>query len=365
MNGKVYLSGLLQIALILCACNPNEPTNRGNSISCDPESYELTTNGGEFVVTVKSTSAWSATADQKWVVLSPNSGQGDAFVNVGVSRGSAATATVLFSNGSGTATLKIGRGQPINTGETNTDSSAGIKDGVITNAVFEVNDSGEKVLFSQGNLQYQASTGTWRFAEHQYDIIGEDNKNISSTCSGWIDLFGWGTGSNPTLSTTNYSDYATFTDWGVNKISNGGNTANQWRTLSKDEWVYLFSGRANAASLRSQAIVNNVHGYIFLPDSWSIPSGVSFTANASNWTTNTYSTADWGKMEQNGAVFLPAAGDGDGTGVNDVGSSGCYWSSTPGGTELAYSLGFGSDFIGPQYYGRRYGGQSVRLVRWQ
>lgn len=47
---------------------------------------------------------------------------------------------------------------------------------------------------SPGNLQYQASTGIWRFAEHQYDYIGSGNENISTSYSGWIDLFGWGTG---------------------------------------------------------------------------------------------------------------------------------------------------------------------------
>lgn len=51
----------------------------------------------------------------------------------------------------------------------------------------------KKVHFSQGNLQYQASTKTWRFAEHQYDYIGSANSQISSSYTGWIDLFGYGT----------------------------------------------------------------------------------------------------------------------------------------------------------------------------
>ncbi|MBR1564845.1 MAG: hypothetical protein IJ650_05805 [Paludibacteraceae bacterium] len=228
--------------------------------------------------------------------------------------------------------------------------------------LFSVNAT-KQVYFSKGNLQYQASTGTWRFAEHQYDIIGEDNKNISDTYDGWIDLFGWGTGSNPTLSTTSYSDYGTFTNWGINKISNGGNTANQWRTMTSDEWDYLYSGRTNAANLRGQATVNNVHGYIFLPDNWSLPSGLSFTANANNWTTNTYSVADWTIMEQRGAVFLPAAGRRVGTGLSAVGSYGYYWSSTPDGTDYAYYLNFYSDYFSPQRSSFRFYGQSVRLVR--
>lgn len=63
------------------------------------------------------------------------------------------------------------------------------------------------VYFSKGNLQYQASTNTWRFAENQWDYVGDategnvymddvkcNNSYISQTYNGWIDLFGWGTG---------------------------------------------------------------------------------------------------------------------------------------------------------------------------
>ena len=61
------------------------------------------------------------------------------------------------------------------------------------NDKFTINDNGDQVYFSQGNLQYQASTDTWKFAESQYDYIGDANSNISSSYDGWIDLFGWGT----------------------------------------------------------------------------------------------------------------------------------------------------------------------------
>lgn len=58
--------------------------------------------------------------------------------------------------------------------------------------VFSVS-ADKQVSFSKGNLQYQASTNTWRFAENQTDYIGNSNSNISATYDGWIDLFGWGT----------------------------------------------------------------------------------------------------------------------------------------------------------------------------
>mgnify|MGYP006988847010 CR=1 FL=1 len=250
-----------------------------------------------------------------------------------------------------------------------------------------------QVQFSQGNLQYQASTNTWRFAEHQWDMVGmgygqtnesnycyiggtvegSDNRQISATYSGWIDLFGWDTGSNPTNTSTSYSDYSTFTDWGVNPISNGGNQANQWRTLTNDEWNYLFETRANASSKYGAAKVNGVTGIVILPDVWSLPSDCGFTAgmtSASNWydwslvaSTNNYTTAQWSQMESAGAVFLPAAGNRYGTDVYNVGSYGFYWSASPIDTDGAYGLVFDSGDLYPQFSNYRICGQSVRLVR--
>lgn len=237
----------------------------------------------------------------------------------------------------------------------------------------------EQVQFSQGNLQYQASTNTWRFATNQYDMVGFDNFKISASYSGWIDLFGWGTGNNPTNASTSSGDYATFTDWGVNTISNGGNKANLWRILTNDEWVYLFHGRTNAATLFGLGSVNGVNGTILLPDNWTLPAGASFTAsttqgledqgsdyynsNDNNFSHNTYTAEQWSKMESAGAVFLPAAGFryGDGS-VNGVGLGGFYWSSTPNGSEYAWALYFDSGAV-LMSYDDRCGGQSVRLVR--
>ena len=39
-------------------------------------------------------------------------------------------------------------------------------------AVFSVSKH-KKVRFSNGNLQFRSSTKIWRFADHQYDCIGE------------------------------------------------------------------------------------------------------------------------------------------------------------------------------------------------
>ncbi len=250
-------------------------------------------------------------------------------------------------------------------------SSGDVPVGAIS-GLFSVSST-KQVYFSQGNLQYQASTKTWRFAENQWDYVGIslegtvyqdgvkcDNLEISSTYTGWIDYFGWGTGSNPTLTSTDYADYSTFTDWGVNRISNGGNTANMWRTLTKDEWRYLFNRNRNLWSL---ATVNNVMGCIVLPDNWLIPGGVSFTAlGANDDRINTYSATDWAKMEQNGAVFLPAAGYRINKTTYNGSSCGHYWGSSQISSYEACFLEFSLGNFGVYSTTRTEYGRSVRLV---
>ena len=258
---------------------------------------------------------------------------------------------------------------------------------------FTINADGDQIQFSQGNLQYQASTNTWRFAENQWDIVGmgygqtnerkscciggtvvnSDNRQISATYTGWIDLFGWGTGNNPTKAST-VSNYSTFTDWGINVISNGGNIANAWRTLTSDEWVYLFETRTDASSKYGAAKVNGVTGIVILPDEWSLPSGCGFIAGLTDpvedyydWSlvvsSNIYNTAQWSQMESAGAVFLPAAGYRSGTDVYAVGSIGFYWSATLDDESNAYGTIFIAYSLDPQYSAKRRAGRSVRLVR--
>ena len=220
----------------------------------------------------------------------------------------------------------------------------------------------KKVAFSSGNLQYQASTDTWRFAENQWDYIGGANSNISSSYSGWIDLFGWGTGDNPTKSSSSTVDYDYFSDWGNNKINN--EAPNTWRTLTEDEWEYIFSGRQNSHSLYGTATVNNVFGLIILPDDWNEPN-LSFISGIKGWENNVYSTAEWKELEYEGAVFLPAAGYRGGSSVNGVQGGGYYWSATSwyGNYKYyGYALHFNTDDADmPVRYS--YYGQSVRLVK--
>ena len=242
----------------------------------------------------------------------------------------------------------------------NTDNTGGTDSGItadsVSNHAFQVSSSGKKVYFSKGNLQYQASTDTWRFAENQYEYIGGENANISSSYSGWIDLFGWGTGNNPTLASKDNEDYATFTDWGVNAISNGGNKANQWRTLTSSEWEYVFTN-----SLHIPATVCGVAGILLFPADWECPDGLTY-ATGSFYETNVYMLKQWEQLQRSGAVFFPASGERYGTVVSDVGNGGYYWSATPYGENYACYLGLRSD-VAYVINGYRSGGLAVRLVQ--
>ena len=266
-----------------------------------------------------------------------------------------------------------------------------VPDGVLP-GLFSVSAT-RQVRFSQGNLQYQASTNTWRFAEHQYDYVGSANSNISPTYSGWIDLFGWGTSgwdsgaecyqpwSTSILNSDYYPGGSEFNglmgayaeaDWAWhNAISNGGNAAHQWYTLTPSEWTYLLSSRTDASSKKGTGNINGVGGLIILPDSWTLPSGCSFTSgfcslsgdNYSDWTHNSYTLAQWAQMEAAGAVFLPAAGGRKGTDAYGVGNRGYYWSPTPYDANGAYVMNFNSEYNNWYFVFSRNNGFSVRPVQ--
>lgn len=173
--------------------------------------------------------------------------------------------------------------------------------GVIS-GVFTINRE-QKVHFSQGNLQYNVSTKTWRFAENQYDIIGEANLNMSSM----MDLFSWG--GEPTK---HYNDFChmPFNDRGYNKISNG--SGRNWRTLTEDEWLRVVYWRETASGIRfAKAQVNGIDGLILLPDDWkkSIYNLTNANIMDANYASNIISRDVWvSTFEANGAVFLPCAG---------------------------------------------------------
>ena len=73
----------------------------------------------------------------------------------------------------------------------------------------------KKIIFSSGNLQHQPSTGSWRFADNQWDIFIPDNSNDS--IGQWVGHF------------------ANDTSMLNNSVGDG------WRLLTQDEWARVSS----------------------------------------------------------------------------------------------------------------------------
>lgn len=240
--------------------------------------------------------------------------------------------------------------------------------------IFSISET-KKVTFSKGNLQYQASTNTWRFAENQWDWMYISNENIDPEYNGWIDMFGWGTGNNPTNISQNNDDYSSFIDWGNNKI--GNDIPNTWRTLTKAEWDYLIQWRTNADILIGIANLNGVDGIIILPDNWECPNEINFKSGfseeyiSSHALYQSFTQKDWTRMEELGAVFLPNTGGRyQGYFFDEVynepfieaGYIGLYWSSTMANHDEAFCCFF--EMRGTNTHSRdRYHGHCVRLVK--
>lgn len=237
----------------------------------------------------------------------------------------------------------------------------------------------KKVRFSKGNLQFNAVQGThkasyreelpgtWRFAEHQWDVIGKDNKKISETYDGFIDLFGWATPggwlANPWETSKKLKVYYFLNydiedpedeenysldddcDWGYNAISNGGDTKGKWRTLTGGEWRYLF--------LHNRWTMGRIEGmlcFLLIPEGVEVPAKVvsetfdkeqlksGMVFYKADYESNSFTEEQFKKYEELGVVALPCGGRRTGKKVDEVGVTGVYWSSSICDMEVAYNF---------------------------
>lgn len=238
------------------------------------------------------------------------------------------------------------------------------------NSFFCVGD-GKYVEFAEGNVQYQPSTKSWRFAENPWDVIGEDNLKVNdSTYTGWVDLFYYSREDNNFG--LEYSSSGEFVDWGVNfggeykkiydyetiygasylpseyetllreehrkevgdvdcsmsHITGECDTTyvyideydyvkkvlrdvvyvvEEWHVLTASEWRYLNDYRPNATYLKFEATLHEVNGWVYLPDDFVNP-GVKISYES----VNALDDVAWGKLKAVGAVFFPSAGFRDG-----------------------------------------------------
>ena len=353
-------------------------------------------------VTLKSNENIKTKASISFDIDIPSNPSDDDYNNINPFTAGSATENITLYSENGTAKWAI----LLPDDETNTDGTdatviigsteegAYKKSYIVTIPVLEANDyittditidnhpefsvsNSTKVMFSKGNLQYQASpTPTWRFADNQWDYVGthpegqtghgtvDGSDNAQSGVegyTGWIDLFDFGT--------------------------NGTGLGNNWRTLAEGEWEYLFNNRAankvnNTENAHfAKATVNNVAGLIVFSDNYSQPLEVTPPTNINEhsapYTGNNYSADEWNTLADYGAVFLPAAGNRTVTTetttegepptttikINEAGNKGYYWTSTESGNAKCI-IDFNSSSINtdnttedPTF------GCSVRLVR--
>ena len=99
--------------------------------------------------------------------------------------------------------------------------------------------------------------------------------------------------------------------------------------------------------------------------SWRLPTKAEFEELLNNcqWTFITMGNHNGYKVigPNGNYIFLPAAGHRDGAVLNNSGSNGHYWGSSPSDSENSYRLYFSSSSRGVGWYYRRFG-RSVRAV---
>lgn len=168
---------------------------------------------------------------------------------------------------------------------------------IISNAPENTFSVGEDryVLFSQGNLRQHRKTGEYRFADHQYDMIGQKNYHDSL-------------GDDEETNTEVWEDL--LFDWVLDNYSITNGEGGQWTYLTTSQWSYLLYSRPNASTLFGVGIVNGINGLILLPDNWQSKKHKEFVSgfSSSGSYEQTFTLSEWQDYEESGAVFLPASG---------------------------------------------------------
>ena len=247
--------------------------------------------------------------------------------------------------------------------------------------VFSVSAT-KQVHFSKGNLRYVVGTQDWSFYEHQYDFC--HTETYTGHHSDTISLFTWGYDATQSVIPNGTSSVAGHTtagdelskseDWGYVF----GGESSVWRTLTTDEWQYLFSynessyGGKNYDNDTRRGLYKagvNVCGskdcVVLLPDGWEWDEstvGIGWQTGGYPETSTENNPVTWQKMEDAGAVCLPTAGFRDGSKVTSVGIQAGYWSSSVYDAKTICHVSITSNSVVARNGASRTNGNSVRLV---
>ena len=199
---------------------------------------------------------------------------------------------------------------------------------------FICTEKGDTAVFSRGNLRYNYGADQWYFAEHQYDLLADENLNFGkASYTGDIDLFGW---SNSTsdygrMRSNKDADYmnSEFKDWGA--LFTG---ETKWRTFSKEQINSVLKHQKWTALVLDPTPENDengdeIRGIALFPYDWVMPAGYESLHyglydwnDEPKWADNTILPEKWAALEEAGAVYLPMAGARAGWYGNHIGFDG-------------------------------------------
>ena len=171
-------------------------------------------------------------------------------------------------------------------------------------------------------------------------------------------------------------DYGLYFWWGDTK-GHSPSSAGEFSFNFDENNVYTYwksvSELQRAGWLTSDGVLAPKHdaAHVHWGSGWRMPTyqELDDLLNKCDWTWTTQNGVNgcvvWGRgAYAANSIFLPAAGNGDGTSLDDAGSFGLYWSSVPDSDYInhAWYLLFTSSYHDTDGSGRR-GGQPVRPVQ--
>lgn len=257
------------------------------------------------------------------------------------------------------------------------------------------------VLFTNGNLQYDIASSKYQLASAQWEYLNKDQyyphvsggtddglytsiENDYITAPSVIDLFGWGTGTNPTYASMTNSNYSTFNDWGT-KAKEDISYLGDARTLTKSEWASLLNNQYIAmVKLTDGNFSGNVIGLVVFPYDATQDEANGYITDSKVLDKNSVPTARSEKvectmanmtvenLEKSGALFLPAGGRRQMLDskyyIKSGNEYGMYWSSNKFTSmssidESAFLVWFQDKRIRAAYTNNKCKGYSVRLVK--
>lgn len=242
---------------------------------------------------------------------------------------------------------------------------------------FTINANQDTVVFASSNLFYNTEEDSFFLLQDQTSFMTEWDPNS-------IDKFFWATTKEAAVAESFNANTCTQADVLFAASGFEVGSYDDWMVLTSDEWYYILKERTNCSQIGltqnarfANAKVAGIEGVLIFPDQFvwadsmgSIPSNIN---QSNGGMVNQYTKAQLEKIEDAGAVFLPAAGyrryySGNVEFYDHMsGRIGHYWSTTLGDSNKQYAKyvrvsGSETDVSGGQ---ERVLASTIRLARRQ